>query len=600
MSDDQTHGRRQGGPAGSAWDDIVEPETATSATRRLTRRELREAQAHGASATPHQGAHGAPQVPGTQPGAGHPTHHTPGAHTAAVPQVQHQASPPPTARSPWSPVVPQGPVVPQSVDLGRAPSSPAPHSQTPPSPTLPGTTLPGTTSSLPPARPRWSAAPAFGQPEAQPPVATPMAQEPPAVHAGTAQTFGPAATRTPATPSWAALSAGPEDSPVATSVEADPLLPLALLGGDGASGLPPAADAVGHPHRRPHRVRSLLVLIVALTMVVGAGYVVWTLFRPGSTTGSVQDYPGPGGPAVQVVVNSGDTGADMAKTLHDAGVVATTGAFTKAYKANPAAASIQPGTYNLLLQMKASDAVAALLSPTSKASLKVTIPEGLTAAQILQKVSEKTTVPLADLQAAAANPAAIGLPAQAGGKVEGWLYPATYEIDPTANAASVLSQMVSKTLEVLAAKGVAADQQEAVLIKASLIEKEASRDEDRSKMARVIENRLAKKMPLQIDTATAYGLNKSAMDLTVTELADTSNPYNLRVLTGLPPTPISSPGAASIDAVIAPADGDWLFWVTINLDTGETVFTDNYADFQAAKKQYNDWADAHKTATANP
>ncbi|WP_235929467.1 endolytic transglycosylase MltG [Cellulomonas citrea] len=353
--------------------------------------------------------------------------------------------------------------------------------------------------------------------------------------------------------------------------------------------------------RRGHRARSLLVLVVAIAMVAGVGYVAKMVFWPsGGSTSSVEDYPGPGGPTVQVVVNAGDTGAEMAKTLQQAGVVATTSAFTKAYKANPDAAKIQPGTYNLLLKMKASDAVAALLDPASKASLKVTIPEGLTAAQILQKISEKTTIPLADLQAAAADPAAIGLPQQAGGKVEGWLFPATYEVDPKATAASVLSQMVAKTTQVLAAKGVAADQQEAVLIKASLIEKEASRDEDRATMARVIENRLAKNMPLQIDSATAYGLNKSGLDLTASELADTSNPYNLRVLTGLPPTPIASPGEASIDAVLAPADGSWLFWVTVNLDTGETVFTDNYSDFQAAKKQYNDWRAAQQSATATP
>ncbi|MCG2800109.1 MAG: endolytic transglycosylase MltG [Cellulomonas sp.] len=590
MSDEQTHGRRQGPVSGSAWRDIVEPETTTSGTRRLTRRELREAQSQGGAPAPHPGAHGAPQVPGTQvpgtqPGAGQ-SPHAPGAHTAAVPLVQQQATLPP-ARPRWSAVPPTGrPEVQSPVATPLAAQPPVPQAQ-PPVPQAPA------------PRPQAPQRPADWSP-----AAWPATDQPPAVqHPAAPQTPLAAAAQTvgaPSTPSWAALDVDQGLAPVATSVEADPLLPLALLDGGGTSDLPPTSEHHGHPHRRHHRVRSLLVLAVALAMVLGAGYVVWTLFRPESTVTSVQDYPGPGGPAVQVVVNSGDTGADMAKTLYDAGVVATTSAFTKAYKANPDAPSIQPGTYNLLLQMKASDAVAALLDPTSKASLKVTIPEGLTAAAILQKVSEKTTIPLADLQAAAADPTAIGLPDQAGGKVEGWLYPATYEIDPTSTAASVLSQMVAKTVEVLAAKGVAADQQEAVLIKASLIEKEASRDEDRPMMARVIENRLAKDMPLQIDTATAYGLNKSAMDLTVTELADTSNPYNLRVLTGLTPTPISSPGEASIDAVLAPADGDWLFWVTVNLDTGETVFTDNYADFQVAKQQYQEWLAANETATATP
>jgi UPF0755 protein len=342
------------------------------------------------------------------------------------------------------------------------------------------------------------------------------------------------------------------------------------------------------------------VLAVALLLVAGAAYVVWTLFRPGASGSSVQDYPGPGGPTVQVVVNPGDTGNAMARTLHTAGVVATEKAFVQAYAANPNASKIQPGTYNLLMEMKASDAVTALLDPASKASLKVTIPEGLTAAQIMQRVSEKTAIPLADLQAAAANPTAIGLPDQAGGKVEGWLFPATYEIDPKATAASVLTQMTKKTTEVLTAKGIAPDQWMAVLTKASMIEKEAKLDADRPKMARVIENRLAKGIPLGIDTAVAYGLNKSALDLTTAETNDPSNPYNTYVIPGLPPTPIASPGQASIDAVLAPAAGDWLYWITVNLDTGETVFTANYNEFLTAKQQLREWLAANPTVAATP
>lgn len=379
-------------------------------------------------------------------------------------------------------------------------------------------------------------------------------------------------------------------------------------GGSGGSDRPGKPDRPGGSGRSGgsgrggrHRGRSILVLVVALAMVLGAGYVVYTLLRPGSTPGQVQDYPGPGHPSVQVVVNTGDTGGAMARTLHSAGVVATETAFVRAYAANPNAAKIQPGTYNLMLEMKASDAVTALLDPANKASLKVTIPEGLTTAQIVQKISEKTTIPLADLQAAAADPNAIGLPAQAGGKVEGWLFPATYEVDPKATAASVLTQMTKKTVDVLTAKNVAADQWKTVLTKASLIEREVKLDTDRPKVARAIENRLAKGMILQIDTSTAYGLNKSAMDLTKADLADATNPYNLYQVAGLPPTPICSPGGSSIDAVLAPAAGSWLFWETINLDTGETVFSETKADHDAAVKQYDAWAATQKaSATATP
>lgn len=594
MSDEQTPGWPPRGPSGGFGDDGSEPETMTSATRRITRRELREAEARRAAAaaaqTPVPPAGGSTPVPPATSGAGQPVLPAPGTSPwgQAAPTRATEAPSLPPARPRWS-----------QPSRGDAGSLPPVTPSTGPFPPVTGSAGPAAEAGLP----------------VRPPVQHQQTGQPPAPVAGPGRF--PSRTEVPTTgipaagprptgesrtaggpaagPAWPAPAMGAEPLPAAVDVVDDS--PLALLGG----GLEPPVEHHEPARRRNHRARSLLVLLVAIAMVAGVGYVAKMVFWPGGgSSSSVQDYPGPGGPTVQVVVNAGDTGAEMAKTLQQAGVVATTSAFTKAYKANPDAAKIQPGTYNLLLKMKASDAVAALLDPASKASLKVTIPEGLTAAQILQKISEKTTIPLADLQAAAADPAAIGLPQQAGGKVEGWLFPATYEVDPKATAASVLSQMVAKTTQVLAAKGVSADQQEAVLTKASLIEKEASRDEDRPKMARVIENRLAKNMPLQIDTATGYGLNKSAMNLTPAELADTSNPYNLRVLTGLPPTPISSPGEPSIDAVLAPADGSWLFWVTVDLNTGETVFTDNYTDFLAAKKQFTDWLAAHQTATATP
>ena len=126
---------------------------------------------------------------------------------------------------------------------------------------------------------------------------------------------------------------------------------------------------------------------------------------------AADDYPGPGATAmVDLVIPAGATGADMALILYQADVVASTRAFTRAFAANPDASSIQPGTYRLVLQMRASDAVAALLNPESKVQTRVTIAEGLRFDQILEKLTSVTAVPLADFQAAMADPAAVGLP----------------------------------------------------------------------------------------------------------------------------------------------------------------------------------------------
>ncbi len=348
--------------------------------------------------------------------------------------------------------------------------------------------------------------------------------------------------------------------------------------------------------RKQRRRRSIGVLLVALVLVAGAGYVVYSLvggslFGDGTSTArGVDDYPGPGRPgAPTITVNAGDSGAVMGKTLEEAGIVATAKAFTTAFNANPDASSIQPGTYQLLLEMKAQDAVLALLDPKSRVSTRVTIPESWTAEQILEKVSQVTTVPLDELRAAAADPAAIGLPAEANGNVEGWLFPSTYQYEPGTTPAQMVGQMVTKTIEVLTSKGVPQDQWETVLIKASLIEREAALDDDRPKMARAIENRLEKGMRLQIDASLAYGLGIPGTQLTLDMLQTSDSPYNLNRVNGLPPTPIAAPGEPSIDAVLNPADGPWLFWMTVNLDTGETRFATTNDEHEQNRALYRQW-----------
>jgi UPF0755 protein len=89
-------------------------------------------------------------------------------------------------------------------------------------------------------------------------------------------------------------------------------------------------------------------------------------------------------------------------------------------------------------------------------------------------------------------------------------------------------------------------------------------------------------MPLQLDTTVAYGLGITKVSLSADELRS-DTPFNTYVRTGLPATPINSPGAAAIEAALNPAKGPWVYFVTVNLDTGETVFAKNYAKFLTAK-----------------
>lgn len=345
--------------------------------------------------------------------------------------------------------------------------------------------------------------------------------------------------------------------------------------------------------RRQRRRRTLVAVVLAVALLVAAGYVVAGVLRPlfdgrSGAAEEVTDHPGPGHGSAQVVVNPGDSGAAIGETLLDAGVVASVPAFTAAYTANPDAPSIQPGTYELMLEMRASDAVSALLDTTRRISFKVTVPEGLTAAQTFERVSAVTLIPVADLEAAATDVAGIGLPPEAGGVVEGWLFPATYSFEPGSTATSILAQMVAKTVSVLDGRGIAATDRQTVLVKASLVEREGRSAEDRAKIAQAIENRLGRDMSLDIDASLAFGLGKPGTGLTNAD-KETDSPYNLYRVTGLPPTPIASPSEESIAAVLAPTPGDWLFWVTVNLDTGETLFANNLADHNANVQQLRAW-----------
>lgn len=333
------------------------------------------------------------------------------------------------------------------------------------------------------------------------------------------------------------------------------------------------------------------MLLIALVLVGGAGYAVWLNLE--SLTGltnplASKDFPGPGGDQIDVVIPEGASGTAMGEALYDAGVVASVSAFTSAFEANPDSVLIRPGTHTMLEEMPASDAVA-LLVKNDTVDLQLTIPEGYTADQIVARAVQVSGLPAEDFQAALEDPAEIGLPEQAHGKVEGWLYPDTYTLEPDDTAAGLLTQMVGRTKALLEEKGVSSKQWQTVLTKASLVEREGLHSDDKPKIARAIENRLDDDMRLEIDASLAYGAGKPGTELTKADRDNTKNPYNTYRHSGLPPGPIASPGEVSVDAVLNPTPGDWKFWVTVNLDTGETKFAEDFEEHQRYVQELREW-----------
>jgi UPF0755 protein len=345
---------------------------------------------------------------------------------------------------------------------------------------------------------------------------------------------------------------------------------------------------------RPSVWRRLAVILLALVVVGGGVAVAYTYLRP-VVSGFLEsnDYPGPGTGQVEVKVEQGDSGTAIAKTLVGAGVVKSSKAYIEAAQSNPKSAGIQPGTYRLKKQMSAAEAVAVLVDPQNRVTTAVTIREGLWAKEIYAELSKQTGIPVADYVAAAKDGAALGLPPAAKGNVEGYLFPASYSFDPGTSAKAQLTQMVGQSVKRLDALGVPGDKMEHVVTVASLVEAEARHPEDRPKVARVIENRLAKNMPLQLDSTVNYAVGKHGITTTDAD-RQSKSPYNTYVVTGLPPGPIGNPGESAIQAAAQPAAGPWLFFVTVNPETGDTQFAATYAEHEKYVAEFQSWCQAHK------
>jgi cell division protein YceG involved in septum cleavage len=219
------------------------------------------------------------------------------------------------------------------------------------------------------------------------------------------------------------------------------------------------------------------------------------------------------------------------------------------------------------------------------------IPEGLNREQIADLLKEEGLKGDYEQETTGArgfNPSKYG--ADAAGDLEGFLFPATYEVFRRDDARDLVEKQLAAfednfskvDLDYAKSKNLTPYD---VLIIASMIEKEIALPEERRLAAAVIYNRLGEGMPLQIDATTRFATGNYDEPLTQSEL-DLDSPYNTRVNTGLPPGPIGNPGLASIEAAAKPAKSDALFYVIEPGTCNEHFFTDSEKEFQAAADEY--------------
>lgn len=297
------------------------------------------------------------------------------------------------------------------------------------------------------------------------------------------------------------------------------------------------------------------------------------------------EYSGTQGALVTVVVKRGDVGTDVAKALVDAGVTKSYDVTLRTiYAMNP---TFFPGSYSIPSNISSSKAVVFLVDPTNINSNRITIREGLRIGPVLQLLSEKTGLPVSSFEQEAKDYTSFGIPAEAP-SLEGYLFPATYNFDPSYSARGILNVLVQRTKDQLVEDGVAEKDWHRVLTLASVIQREARMEQDFYKVSRVFLNRLDINMPLQSDATVSYGVGGNTFQTSAADRAD-SNPYNTYKYPGLPIGPISGVGALAIDAALNPASGPWLYFVSVNLKTGETIFSETFAQHEAAVEVWRKW-----------
>ena len=354
-----------------------------------------------------------------------------------------------------------------------------------------------------------------------------------------------------------------------------------------------------------YHARSAFAVLLSLAVLAGGGYFVvqkasdaWVAFR------TVDDYAGDGVKAVTVTVPSGASATQIGDVLVEAGVIKSTGEFRKAASKNEDSQNIQPGRYNLLTELPAKKALDMMLDPENLKVIRVTLPEGFTLGRqwttISRTLAEQGIEVSRDELAEGAKPSELGLPVWARGKLEGFMFPDTYQVTEPVNPVEIFKNQATRFTAVAneikfaeGAEELEMDPFDVVTI-ASIIEREVNKEEYRPMVSAVIKNRLADGMPLQMDSTVHYALQDFAKVTTSAEDREVDSPYNTYRNSGLPPGAISNPGRAALDAASHPADIDALFFVTVDLDTGETRFAATLDEHNVNVAVFQQWCQANE------
>jgi uncharacterized YceG family protein len=330
---------------------------------------------------------------------------------------------------------------------------------------------------------------------------------------------------------------------------------------------------------RAGRLARAALLLAAIAFL-------WALFQP---------FAGEGGSSVRVVIPKEQGVGEIADILDRAGVVSSAALFELRVTLAGERGNLKPGAYTLRKGMSYGDAIERLTDGPGVDVVTVTIPEGLSRAEIAPRLRRQVRGDYLR-ETLSSSPASRLLdPRDFGAEgnpdtLEGFLFPATYELRRGASARDLVAKQLAAFEQRLASVDLSYARSKNlttfdVVTIASMVEREAQLDRERPLVAAVVYNRLREGQPLAIDATVRFATGNWERPLTSSELA-TESPYNTRARAGLPPGPIGNPGIASLRAAARPARVSYLYYVVKPGTCGEHSFSSTFEKFEKDRRRY--------------
>jgi UPF0755 protein len=334
-----------------------------------------------------------------------------------------------------------------------------------------------------------------------------------------------------------------------------------------------------------HRIRNKFLVLIILTVIVSAG--IWfgygyyneTIYKPVSPSSEAK--------TVDIEISRSNV-RDIHEILYNKGMIRDKNTFRLYLRLSGFSNKLKAGKYEFSSDMNVPEIINIMVNgKTKKDTIKVTIPEGFTTADIAALLESKGLFSKEDFLKAAENSNLDydflkSLPERSG-KLEGYLFPDTYEFAKNTTPEQVIDRLVGRFDFMFdeSMKNKAKDMKmsiDQIVTIASMIEKEAKVESERPIISAVIYNRLKSGMKLQIDATVQYALGQWN-DKVYTKDTLVNSPYNTYVVSGLPIGPISNPGKASLMAALNPEKVDYLYYVAKKDGSGSHAFTVTYQDF---------------------